>query len=350
MNDATIHETDASEAPRGRTAAGSAESCRNAIRDGCRSITEFPIDTQQRIDARYAEHCAELQPKTSLERELILEMARAEIQKDVAHRLRHDLERIRQAVEETWDEDQRRLTNNLAARLPRDPQRVAELLLQTKHGAEWALTTWRGLAASARENHGLTEPQRQLVFDLKGISPLLRDNTDTVPAASDEARLLALITREVKALETRLVLELEGRDKRARARAKLGQMPPPDAATRKYKSDEARAHKRWTRAFESFQWVRAGMPASDLIHPLTGKPLQEAEAAPTPEPPSSAAAPRGSGCDSDKPTVAPGDRPIPVSDNASDEDKEMPLVGSATLRSTVQGGLVKPPTLSPPPT
>jgi hypothetical protein len=204
MSEAVIHETETAPPTQGRTPEGSAQSCRNAIRDGCRSITEFPIDMQQRIDVRYAERCAELEPKTSLERELILEMARAEIQKDVAHRLLHDRERIRQAVEETWDEDQRRHTNNLAARLPRDPQRVAELLLQTKHGAEWALTQWRGLAASARQNHGLTEPQRQLVLDLKGVSPLLRDNTDTVPAASDEAGLLALIAREVKALERRL--------------------------------------------------------------------------------------------------------------------------------------------------
>jgi hypothetical protein len=285
MNEAAIHETEMSQPSGKRTREGAAQSCRNAIRDGCRSVSEFPIDMQQRIDARYAELCAEHQPKTSLERTLITEMARAEIQKDVAHRLLFDSERISVAVEETWDEDQRRHTNNLAARLPRDPQRVAELLLQSKHGAQWALTMWRGLEASARANHGLTEAQRQLVFDLKGVSPLLRDNTDTVPAASDEAGLRALIAREVKALETRLVLVLEGRDKVARAKAGLGLLPPPDAATRKYKSDEARAHKRYVWAFESFKWVRMGMPASALIHPLTGKPLQDAASEKAPEPP-----------------------------------------------------------------
>jgi hypothetical protein len=359
MNEAVIHETEAAPPIQGRSAQGSAQSCRNAIRDGCRSITEFPIDMQQRIDARYAERCAELEPKTSLERELILEMARAEIQKDVAHRLRHDPERIRQAVEETWDEDQRRHTNNLAARLPRDPQRVAELLLQTKHGAEWALTTWRGLAASARENHGLTEPQRQLLCDLKGVSPLLRDNTDTVPAASDEARLLALITREVKALETRLVLELEGRDKRARAMAKLGPLPPPDAATRKYKSDEARANKRWGRAFDSFKWVRAGMPASALTDPLTGKPLQEAAPAKTPEPPPASAgggaaapaAPPASDPAAGGPGKPAGDNsPIPVPGHLGAEHQEAFLVVGAMLREMIRAGLVNPPTTAPPKT
>jgi hypothetical protein len=355
MNVATMHETDAPQPSRERTLEGFAQSCRNAIRDGCRSISEFPIDMQQRIDARFAELCADWQPKSSLERTLLLEMARAEIQKDVAHRLLHDSERIYVAVEETWDEDQGRHTNNLAARLPRDPQRVAELLLQTKHGAEWALTQWRGLEASARENHGLTEAQRQLVFDLKGVSPLLRDNKDTVPGASDEAGLLALIAREVKALETRLVLVLNGRDKVARAKAGLGLLPPPDAATRKYKSDEARAHKRYVWAFESFKWVRLGMPASALIHPLTGKPLQDVGTEKAPDPPpaapaAAAVAQPASGCESDQPPVAPDNRPIPLPDNASDEDKEMLLVVSATLRSMLQGGLVQPPTLAPPPT
>jgi hypothetical protein len=314
---------------------------------------------QQRIDARFAELCSEWQPQSSLERTLLLEMARAEVQKDVAHRLLYDSERITVAVEETWDEDQRRHTNNLAARLPRDPQRVAELLLQTKHGTEWALTMWRGLEASARENHGLTDAQRQLVCDLKGVSPLLRDNTDTVPAAGDEAGLRALIAREVKALETRLVLVLNGRDNVARAKAGLGLLPPPDAATRKYKSDEARAHKRYVWAFESFKWVRLGMPASALIHPLTGKPLQDAapETDKAPErPPASGGAAAAAAPPAPDPAAdgrgkpAPDDSPIPVPGQLGAEDQEAFLVVGAMLREMIREGLVKPPASTPPQT
>jgi hypothetical protein len=307
---------------------------------------------QKRIDAREAELRAELKPKSTLEGTLIKEMARAEIQADVAHALLIDAERVKQAVEETWDEDQRRHTNNLAARLPRDPQRVAGLLLETKQGVEWALDQWRGLAASAAQNHGLTEPQRQLALDLKGVSPLLRDNTLKVPAAGDVEDILALCAREVKQLETRLALVLEGRDQRARAKAQKGQVPPPDAATRKYKSDEARAHKRYVWAFESFRWVRMGMPAAALIHPLTGRPLVEAEAAATaapaggaPEPPPP---PAGAGV-----TASPGPAPAtdaPLPDGITPEDQEMLLLVGATLRSMAREGILKPPGGGPPPT
>jgi hypothetical protein len=163
-----------------------------------------------------------MEPKSTLERALITEMARGQVQEDVAHTLRYDSERVREAVEDTWDEDQRRHTNNLAARLARDPQRVADRLLESKHGAEWVLKQWRGLAASAAENHGFTDAQRQLALDLKGVSPHLRDNPAEVPAAGDKEGLLALCAREIQQLETLLVLTLEGRDQRARAKAKHG--------------------------------------------------------------------------------------------------------------------------------
>jgi ribosomal protein L12E/L44/L45/RPP1/RPP2 len=95
--------------------------------------------------------------------------------------------------------------------------------------------------------------------------------------------------------------------------------------------------------------VRMGMPASALVHPLTGKPLQEAAEAAAPAPPSAAAARPASGCDSDKPTAAWDDEPIPVPEDASEEDKEMLRLVGATLRSFLRAGL-KPPTVPSPPT
>jgi hypothetical protein len=350
MNDAAIDET---EAPH-QSFGGAANSRRNAIRDGCRSVSEFPVEMQKRIDQREPELCAELKPKSILERELIKEMARAAIQEDVAHALLYDAERVERAVDENWDEDQRRHTGNLAARLPRDPQRVAGRLLETKQGVEWALEQWRGLAASAAENNGLTEPQRQLCLDLKGVSPLLRDNTAVVPAAGDKEGLLAVCAREMKHLETRLVSVLEGRDERARVKARRGQMPPPDAATRKYKSDEARAHKRWVWAFESFKWVRMGMPADTLIHPMTGRPLKDmvADAGGAPESPhAGTAAPQPvAGPDPDDREAGPDNNPNPPPEGISPEDQEMMLLVGATLRSMHRDGVLKSPGSAPPPT
>jgi hypothetical protein len=370
MNDAQNHETDAAERTGCRTSEGSANSRRNAVRDGCRSISEFPVEMQKRIDAREAELCAEHQPKSRLERTLLKEMARGEIQEDVAERLLYDEERVQQAVEETWDEDQRRAANNLGARLPRDPMRVADRLLETKHGAEWLLEQWCGLAASVAENHGVTDAQRQLMFDLKGVSPLARDNTRIVPAAGDKNRLVALCAGEIQRLERRLALELEGRDKRAQAKAKHGIVQPPDAATRKYQSDKARAHKRYVWAFENFKGVRMGMLSGTLINPLTGKPLVDPEAEAgepppaatggAPEPPradaGATAAPASAAPTSaaGPPPMAPldpqelkrrlGDLPIPLPPGLSREDQEMLLLCGGTLRSLFRAGILKPPT------
>jgi hypothetical protein len=316
---------------------------------------------QIRIDAREAELIAELKPTTVLQRTLIKEMARGEIQKDVAHALLIDSERLWQDVNTTWDEDQIRRADNLGARLPRDPMRVANALLETKQGAEWVVEQWRGLAASVTENGGLTEPQRQLALDLKGVSPLLRDNTRIVPAAGDKAGLLALFAREVKRLEDRLVLVLQSRDTAARGKTRLGLLPAVDAATRKYKSDEARAHKRYVWAFESFKWVRMGMPASAIIDPATGKPLQDPEGeaaadAPKPPPadtgakaspaPTPAAAPEAqasSGSDPETSEHDPNDKPVAVPDGLSRENQEAFMVTGVLLRHLFQAGVLKLP-------
>jgi hypothetical protein len=307
MDDAQVHDTDAPEQPCGRTPEGSVASSRNSIVDGLRSLTQFPAKMQERIDDREKELIAELKPKTSLERRLILEMARAEVQKDTAFELLHDAERLKNDVDETWSEDQQRQVNNMAARLARDPQRVADRLQETKQGVEWMLEMWRGLAASAAANGGLTEPQRELALDLKGVSLLLRDNTRIVPAAGDKDGILKLIDSEVKHLEERLQLVLNKRDTAARGKTREGLLPATDAATKKYKSDEARAHKRHVWAFESFKWVRMGMPASAIIDPATGKPLQDGDEGATPKPP-----PPGTSA-AESPAPTPDANPTPTS-------------------------------------
>ena len=76
----------ADEPGNGRTAASSSQSRRNAIRDGCRSRTEFPDDMQALIDSRLAELTAEEKPKTAVERTLPGEIARSGVQADSARK------------------------------------------------------------------------------------------------------------------------------------------------------------------------------------------------------------------------------------------------------------------------
>jgi hypothetical protein len=206
---------------------------------------------------------------------------------------------------------------------------------------------WRGLGASAAQNGGLTEAQRQLCCDLKGVSPLLRDNFATVPACDDKEGLLALVAREVKRLETKVILELKGRDTVMRAKARLGLEMPPDATTRRIKSNESRATKRLTWSIQTFNQVRWGLAPGTIIDPETKQPLRPEAPASSPPPAeaAAAAAPPASEASSDQPPEEPAavDDPIPLPDGVTGEDREMLILLGTTLRSLFRAGLLKPP-------
>jgi hypothetical protein len=297
---------------------------------------------QIKIDAVEAELREELKPTSRILRMLVKEIARADVRKDACHdELVLDAERVLESADNsTWDEARSEHTNNMAARLGRDPCRVAANLKRTKHGVQWCLERWRGLAASARAKGALSEPQRQFAMDLKGIDPLLRDHTEDVPAGNDLPAILALIDRETARLQARLDIEMEARDKTARANTKRGMPPDPDAATRRRKSNEARAHKRLVWAIDTFYGVRAGTITGPIIDPDTGKPLltedearAEKPARPRPHVQESPVPPASGATTESDPVAHPADNvPIPVPQGLSQEEQEMFIIFGETLR------------------
>jgi hypothetical protein len=344
----------------GRTAEGSARCRRNAVRDGHRSISEFPPEMQVRIDEHEAELREELKPRTPLERAIVKEIARGKVQNDDCHTaLMLDAQRVRASADDgTWDENRREHINNVGARLSRDAPRVAPNLIRTKQGAEWCLARWRGLWDSVRHNGRFSEQQRQLAFDLLGIEPILRDNPYTVPECHDLEGIQALIGREIARLKRRIEVDLETRDATARSLAQLGRPPEPDAATRRAKSDEARAYKRYTSALDRFHQVRMGTYAGPPIDPETGRPVPKGTAARAkagsapqagaPEATAPAAEPEPGSASS-----VPGDRPVWVPDGITGEKREMLQVLGVTLRQKFQeiglaGVRILPPGDQPP--
>jgi hypothetical protein len=301
---------------------------------------------QALIDIREAELTADHAPKNAMERMILGEMARAGVQAEVNHaRVLAHTELMRETVDDWWEDDRRQAANNLAARLAKDPGRVAQRLENSLHGALWCLEQWRGLGASAAANGGLTEPQRQLMCDLMGISPLLRDNAARVPAADDHEKLVAHVAGEVKRLETRIELVLRRRDLIARAKVQEGLNAPQDPESRNHRSNESRAHKRLVWATNTFNDLRRGLAPATILDPETGRPLQAAAPAsaqecPQPQPPP--APPPAAAPNPDPPPASPYETPIPLPEDASDEDKEMLLLVSATLRSILQAGVQQP--------
>jgi hypothetical protein len=242
---------------------------------------------QALIDVREEALTADEAPKTELERMLIGVMARCGVQAEVCHaKLLIHTNQMRDTADDWWDADRRQAANNLGARLAKDSCRVAQRLESSLHGALWCLERWRGLGASAAANGGLTEPQRQLACDLLGISPLLRDNTERVPAAGDKEAIGALVAREVKRLEREIELTLKLRDKIARAKVRLGIVAPQDAESRTQRSNESRALKRLVWATDTLRDVQRGLAPATIIDPETRQPFHAPGApAPGPAPP-----------------------------------------------------------------
>jgi hypothetical protein len=310
-----------------------------------------------RIDEREARLREELRPEGELQSMCVREIARAGVQFDVCHeQMLEDNIRVSEKTDADWHDDRTREAARLGARLAADPYQVNLHLEATLQGASWKLYRWRLLAAEAGENQALDEPQRQLAFDLLGVPGECRRGTSEVPAGNDVAGLVALCAREMKRLETHIVLELEGRDTRARAMTRLGiPMAASDTVTRRIKSNASRAHKRVVWATDTLRALRAGVSPATIIDPETHRPLQAEATAAAPEPsrpqaqpqPAPAPAPAPPAADSGPPQDLPPEDPIPLPDNVSGEDREMLLLMGATLRSLFRQGLLKPPAAGP---
>jgi hypothetical protein len=294
------------------------------------------------IDAREARLKERFQPADEFECMMVREMARAGVQMDVSHeQLIEDNIRVSEKTDSDWHDDRTREANRLGARLAAEPSQVKDQLEETLHGANWLLYRWRALRDEAVENQGLDESQRQLAFDLLGVPVTGRRGTTRVPAGNDVEGIEALCAREIRRLETRVVLELEGRDTRARAKARRGlPVVASDAATRRVKSNESRARKRLMWAYETFNSLRMGVALEMIIDPETRRPLRPAAAAPAQAEPPPAAAP--------EPPPAPAEAdPVPLPDDVAGEKKELLLLMGATLRDLFRAGLLKPPAAPP---
>jgi hypothetical protein len=240
----------------------------------------------ERIAAKEATLKAELKPRNELESMALTELARASIQHvHCEDQVIRNEARAIEDVDLSWDDDQRAHINCVAGRLGKAPDRVAQVLEQSRHGAEYCLELWAGLGRAVAANGRLTEDQRTLAFDLIGISIILRDNTQQVPAADDAEGLSALVAHQIQRLETLIETKLKDRDLLERERARQGLPKVDDARTRRLRSNAARAYKRFVAAMEAFQRLRLDLePAPD---PARGRaaPAPPPTAAPPPSSP-----------------------------------------------------------------
>jgi hypothetical protein len=181
-----------------------------------------------------------------------------------------------------WDDDRKKIAEDLGAKLSLDPSRVAQALRTTRFGAEWMLVRWEGLRATAAGQGAWDEDERSLAFDLLGTPRVLRKGTHWVPAGTDGAALAQLAEREIDKLRAGIDGYLQEFEDAARSMA-MGTMPQTeDLITIRIRRYECRLRRDLTRAREELLRVRAGESAEtsksqargvlpDSARPITDK-------------------------------------------------------------------------------
>ena len=247
---------------------GRDSSKRNSLKHGQRARSVFPPDMAAAIARRIAELTPLILPVNPYEVTLVGEMAKAIVKVDrCTEMMLLDLQRtIDLAGTVRWDAERDDRAAALAKRLAKDPWRVARALAGTKHGARWLLHHWEGLREVAEGKGSWNEEQRQLAFDMLGVSPVLRDGSMQVPAAADGPALAELAGREVVRLTELLEGELEDLDEAARGMAASGMSLDEDGETRRLRQYEGRARREWRWAVSELKRVRAGCAPSEKMY------------------------------------------------------------------------------------
>ena len=172
-----------------------------------------------------------------------------------------DLVRVADRAGCCWEHDRGMAVEAFAARLTKEPRRVARGLYGSKQGAEWLVEHWDGLADVARKTGRWDDDQRRLAFDLLGVPHELRNVATRVPEGDDAAALVG--AGGVGGGRVRDCVEevLDDLNDAERAMAMAGMPLSEDAATARLRKEESRARNDFARARNELLRLRASRPA-----------------------------------------------------------------------------------------
>jgi hypothetical protein len=180
---------------------------RNSTRHGLAAESVFPDEMAEAIATKTAEFAAQFPPGSPYETVLVGEIAKAVVKLNRSRELLvADLRRTIEIAEYGWDSNRKARAAALAGRLPADPSRVASALKSTRQGCEWLIEQWERLGDTLASHGAWDEAQRSLAFDLLGVSPVLRQGSKALPAASDAPASAALVEAQLGRLRADLGL------------------------------------------------------------------------------------------------------------------------------------------------
>jgi hypothetical protein len=259
-----------------KTPEGKERSRRNALKHGLRAKVLTPDEMIDDVMNRTVDFVKELQPRTVYQEWLVSQIVLATVQLDRCAALGIvDLQRRINHAEPCWELDRRRDIGALASGLKTNPDRVQRALEATRHGVDWLLEHWDGLAEVLDDVGAWDEAQTRLALDLLGTPPELR-HIRRLPAP---AELPHFVQEEISRLCGLQESFLNDLDDDQCFQASLG-MPtgsdPTSASLRRYERSCRR----------TLHWAQAELKRlqSEPAEPSAPAPQAQAQAQAQPEP------------------------------------------------------------------
>jgi hypothetical protein len=311
------------------TPEGKERSRRNGCKDGLTGAgIVLPPEAEAEVNRRYAEFARDLQPRNTVESDLVRQMALGSWRSQVLNiRINEHDARLNAARFANWEQDEQIGAAALGQKLAENPELVVLQLRRSTAGCDWLMDRWEILGdglADAEDEGGpscaWTDADLGLALNLLG-RPLelrhldgqareLRALREQAGAGSNEAviELRAIIEQEVAGLETKRAEVWEGIEVprlqawRAGVDIDLG---PEGTRLRRY---EAAAHRLYNSAWNKLERLRKekGQPMMDRS---TRAPDPDPAPAPVPEPAAAPAPPPA-------PAPTPAAAPAPVTPSA----------------------------------
>jgi hypothetical protein len=289
-------ETEAAVKKRGggvKTPEGAEISRRNSLEYGLWAKKVFPKSLQADIDQCTAEATTQFRPRSMYELRLVREIGRATAQCELAglHVLLEQ-QRLMDRARTSWESDRRKVVEDkLARRLSQEPERISDLLKDSRQGTEWTLRAWTRLGDALAVSGGWDEFQRSLAYDLLGEPLIFRNSSLALPPADDVAGLKAVVAREQAALRQSLEEYLIEYDEADQAMAASGMPRLENAELKRLRRAESAARRTRDKARTELLRVQGGAPTlGGAPAPGGAPPAPPASPAPAPPPPPAPAA------------------------------------------------------------
>ena len=136
-----------------------------------------------------------------------------------------------------WNNDRALETEELAAKISRNPALIWRKLNGTRHGCEWLIRRWGHLLSIIESSDPWDEHHQRLLDDLSGIPLDLRRPDDASRADKDDPELIAYVHSQIADLESIASNELSFSDRMEHDAASLGfylKAPKPLSQVRHY--------------------------------------------------------------------------------------------------------------------